>query len=76
MIKSQRRPNLVKTDLGEEFHKNIIQLFFNKKNNKNYSRNACLGAAFAERSNRTIRVLLKGLVFELGNGNWTDVLPT
>ena len=31
---------------------------------------------FAERFNRTIRDLLKKIVFEQGDANWIDVLPT
>ena len=48
----------------------------NKNNIKLYSRNSSYGAVFAERFNRTIRDLLKKPVFEKGDGNWIDVLPT
>ena len=48
----------------------------NKNNIKLYSRNTSYGAVFAERFNRTIRDLLKRPVFEKGDGNWIDVLPT
>ena len=40
------------------------------------SRNSSCGAVFAEKFNRTIRDLLKKTVFEKGDGNWIDVLPT
>ena len=43
---------------------------------KIYSRNTSLGAVFAEKFNGTIRDLLKRPVFEKGDGNWIDVLPT
>ena len=43
---------------------------------KLYSRNSSFGSVFAERFNRTIRDLLKKPVFEKGDGNWIDVLPT
>ena len=43
---------------------------------KHSSRNTSLGAVFAERFNGTIRVLLSKVVFERGDANWTDVLPT
>ena len=75
-IKSKRIPNLIETDRGKEFYNNIFQDFLNKNNIKLYSRNTELGAVFVERFNRTIRDLLKKIVFEHGDGNWIDVLPT
>ena len=53
-----------------------MQDFFNRKNNKLYSRNTPVGAVFAERCNRTITDLFKKPVFERGDANWTDILPT
>ena len=53
--------------------------FQNLPNNnqiKHYCRNTSLGGIFAERLNRTIRDLLKGPVFETGDGNWIDILLT
>ena len=47
----------------------------NKNNIKLCSRNSSYGAGFAERFNRTIRDLLKKIVFEKGHANWIDVLP-
>ena len=76
LISSKRKPNLIETDRGKEFYNNIFQDFLNKNNIKLYSRNTELGAVFAERFNRTIRDLLKQIVFEQGDGNWIDVLPT
>ena len=76
MISSKRKPNLIESDRGKEFYNNIFQDFLNKNNLKLYSRNSSYGAVFAERFNRTIRDLLKRLVFEKGDGNWIDVLPT
>ena len=76
LINSKRKPNLIETDRGKEFYNNIFQDFLNKNNIKLYSRNTSLGAVFAERFNRTIRDLLKKIVFEHGDGNWIDVLPT
>ena len=76
LISSKRSPNLIETDRGKEFYNNIIQDFINKNNIKLYSRNSSYGAVFAERFNRTIRDLLKRPVFEKGDGNWIDVLPT
>ena len=61
--------------IGERnFYNNIFQDFLNKNNTKLYSRNSSYGAVFAERFNRTIRDLLKKIVFEQGDGNWIDVL--
>ena len=76
LIISKRKPNLIESDRGKEFYNNIFQDFLNKNNFKLYSRNTSLGAVFAERFNRTIRDLLKKPVFEKGDGNWIDILPT
>ena len=75
-MSSKRKPYLVESDRGKEFYNNIFQDFLNKNNIKLYSRNSSYGAVFAERFNRTIRDLLKKIVFEHGDGNWIDVLPT
>ena len=75
MISSKRKPNLIETDRGKEFYNNIFQDFLNKNNIKLYSRNTSLGAVFTERFNRSIRDLLKKIVFENGDANWIDVLP-
>ena len=76
LISSKRKPNLIESDRGKEFYNNIFQDFLNKNNIKLYSRNSSYGAVFAERFNRTIRDLLKRPVFEKGDGNWVDILPT
>ena len=76
LIKSKRKPNLIESDRGKEFYNNIFQDFLNKNNIKLYSRNSSYGAVFAERFNRTIRDLLEKIVFEQGDANWIDILPT
>ena len=76
LINSKRKPNLIESDRGKEFYNNIFQDFLNKNNINLYSRNSSYGAVFAERFNRTIRDLLKKIVFEQGDANWIDVLPT
>ena len=76
LTNSKRKPNLVESDRGKEFYNNIFQDFLNKNNIKLYSRNSSYGAVFAERFNRTIRDLLKKIVFEQGDAKWIDVLPT
>ena len=76
LISSKRKPNLIETDRGKEFYNNIFQDFLNKNNIKLYSRNSSYGAVFAERFNRTIRDLLKKIVFEHGDAKWIDILPT
>ena len=75
LISSKRKPNLIETDPGKEFYNNIFQNFLNKNAIKLYSRNSSYGAVFAERFNRTIRDLLKKIVFEQGDAKWIDVLP-
>ena len=76
LINSKRKPNLIETDRGKEFYNNIFQDFLNKNDIKLYSRNTSLGAVFAERFNRTIRDLLKKIVFEQCDAKWIDVLQT
>ena len=76
LINSKRKPNLIEIDRGREFYNNIFQDFLNKNNIKLYSRNTSLGAVFVERYNRTIRDLLKKIVFDQIDANWIDVLPT
>ena len=76
LISSKRKPNLIETDRSEEFYNNIFRDFLNKNNIKIYSRNSSYGAVFAERFNRTIRNLLKKIVFEQGDAKWVDILPT
>ena len=76
LISSKRSPNLIETDRGKEFYHIIFQDFLNKNNIKLYSRNSSYGAVFAERFNRTIRDLLKKIVFEQGDAKWVDILPT
>ena len=56
------------TKFFETFSKNI--------NIEYYSRNNSLCAVFAERYNRSIRDLLKTVVFERIDANWIDVFPT
>ena len=76
IISSKRKPNLIESDRGKEFYNNFLQDFLDKNNIKLYSRNSSYGAVFAEGFNRTIRDLLKKIVFENGDGDWIDVLPT
>ena len=76
LISSKRKPNLVESDRGKEFYNNILQDFLNKNNIKIYSRNNSFGSVFAARFNPTMRDLLKKIVFEKGDANWIDVVPT
>ena len=76
LISSKRKSNLIESDRGKEFYNNIFQDFLNKNHIKLYSRNSSYGAVFAERFNRTIRDLLKKIVFEQGDAKWIDNLPT
>ena len=76
LINSNRKQNLIESDRGIEFFNKIFQDFLNKNDIELYSRISSYGAVFAERFNRTIRDLLKKIVFERGDANWFDVLPT
>ncbi len=73
---SKRKPNLIETDRGKEFYNNIFENFLKCNNIKRYSRYTSKGSVFAERFIRTIRDLLKKPVFEKGNANWIDELPS
>ena len=75
LIISKRKPNLFESDTGKEFYNNIFQDFLNKNNIKLYSRKSSYGAVFSERFNRSIRDLLKKIVFEQGDAKWIDVIP-
>ena len=75
MIGSKTKPNLIEIDRGKEFYNKIFQNFLNKNSIKLYSRNSSVGAVFAARFNRTIRDLLKKIVFDQGDAKWIDVLP-
>ena len=76
LINSKRKPNLIESDRGKEFYNIIFQDFLNKNDIKHYSRNSSYGAVFAERFNRTIRDLLKKIVFEQGDAKWIDILQS
>ena len=76
LISSKRRPSFLEGDRDRGFYNNLFQDFLNKNDINLYSRNSSYGAVFAERFNRTIRDLLKKPVFEKGDGNWIDILPT
>ena len=76
LISSKRKPNLIETDHGKEFYNNFFQDFLDENNIKLYSRNSSFSSVFAERFNRTIRDLLKKIVFEHGDAKWIDILPT
>ena len=73
---SKRKPDFLEGDRDRGFYNSIFQDSLNKNFIKFFSRNTSVGAVFAERSNRTIRDLHKKPVFEKGDGNWIDILPT
>ena len=76
LIGSKRIPNIIESDRGKEFYNNIFQDLLNKNNIIIFSRNTYVGAVFARRFNLTIRNPLENPVFEKGDANWIDVLPT
>ena len=76
MISSKRKRGLIESDRGKEFYNNISQDFLNKNKIKIYSRNSLYGAVLAERFNRTIRDLLKKIVFEQGDAKRIGILQT
>ena len=68
VIISKRKPDLIETDRGREFHNKNFQNFSKNNNIKLYSRNSSYAAVFAERFNRTTRDLPKLPDFEEGDG--------
>ena len=59
LISSKQKPKIIESDRGKVVYNSIFQNFSNENSIKHYSRNAYLGAVFAERFNRTIRDLFK-----------------
>ena len=59
-----------------EFYNHFLQNFLNRSNNNLYSIIFSVAAVVAESFNRTFRGLLKRPVFERGEANCIDVLPT
>ena len=76
LIISKRKPDFLEGDRHRGFYISTFQEFLKKNNIKLYYRNTSVGVVFAERFERTTGDLLKKLVFELGDANWIDVLPT
>ena len=66
----------IESDKGTEFHNSIFQNFLKLKNTHHYSRFTDKGPSKAERVIRTVRNLLKKLVFEKGNADWLSELPS
>ena len=75
MISSKRKPELIESDTGKDFY-NLFQNFLNNNDIKHYSGKTDSGAVFAKRFNRTVRDLLKRPIFDRGDGNRIDILPT
>ena len=71
-----KKPNLTESDRCKEFDKNVFQNLLYRENIKHYSKITDKGAVFAEKYIRSVRNLLKKPVFENGDGNWIDILPT
>ena len=72
---SKRSPVKIESDRGAEFYNSIFQNFLKTKNIHHYSRFLDKGSSIAERVIRTIRNLLKKLVFEKGRADWLSELP-
>ena len=76
LIGSKRKPGLIESDCSKEFYNSTFQDVLIKNDIKIYSRNSSYCAVFAERFNRTIRDLLKKIVFEQSDAKSIDVLTT
>ena len=72
---SKRKPLKIESDRGAEFYNSIIQNFLRSKNIPHFSRFTDKGPSIAERVIRTIRNLLKKLIFLAGNADCLSELP-
>ena len=70
IIKSKRKPILLKTDDGKGLVNKIFAGFLETNGIKRYSRYTDEGAVFAERFIRTLRDLLKKPIFEKSDAIW------
>ena len=73
---SRSQSNSIKTDHVNEFVNKLFTKLSKIYSFKRYSRFTFIWAVSAERFKETIRDLLKKHVFEKGNDNWINVLPT
>ena len=76
LLGSKRKPNLIESVRGRHFYNEKFQIFLNINNFEHYSRNNSVVAVIAKVFYRIIRDLLKTPVFEKGDSNWIDFLPT
>ena len=76
LTKSKRKPLKIESDRGSEFYNSIFQNFLKSKNIQHCSHFTDKGPSIAERVIRTIRNLLKKLVFEKGNADWLSQLSS
>ena len=72
LLTSNRKPKLIQSVDVSEFVNKLFTDFLNKNNIKKYSRYTTLGVVFAEMFNRSIRDLLKKVVFLKRDGNWNN----
>ena len=76
LMSSKSKPSLIESDRGKDFYNNFFQNFLNNNNIKHFFEKYIHRSCFAENFKRTIRNLLKKLVFERGDGNWIKFLST
>ena len=73
---SKRSPLKIESDRGKEFYKKIFQIFLKLRKIQHFSRYFDKGPSIAERFNRSIRDLLKKPLFQRGDANWVNILPS
>ena len=73
---SNVKPNPIETDDGKKYAKKVLNNILELKNDKRYSCCPSRGTLFAERFNRTKRVLKKMTVFEKGKASVTTALQS
>ena len=74
LTNSKRKPFKIESDRGTEFYNSIFQNFLKSKNIQHYSRFTDKGPSIAERVIRTVRNLLKKLIFLAGEASWINEL--
>ena len=72
----RKKTELLEGDRNRGLINSIFRNFLKKNSISFYSIITSLGAVFAERFNRTIRDVLEKVVFQKGDANWIDLLPT
>ena len=75
MLKKNKKPHHVQTDLVKEFYNKSVRSLFKKYDINHYSVHSQFKAALVERFNRTLRERLTRYFTRTGKKVWYGVLP-